>query len=666
LAEPLHPFSGDAPALLSADGGSWEPTKTDGNISSSQETTPAVTTNNEEERMCRYCFEGEEGGELISPCRCAGGQKWVHLICLRAWQRTVLVSQPTHPDLYDADTRQRICNVCKAEFTCPPPTRAELLASFTGPELVVLIDEGRMIASAEDFSWELEQQVSSYPEAMWDGLVYRNWVRGVFWIVKVVEDRERESVLLRVNDDEDLARFSQHLGEDGESFHLRGRRFSLLLQGPLRDVRETATPEERREVVRALSAPLTFRLRPEPASDCGEDGIVAVNLTRPFDLTNSRGPLDSNRRSVFCDALRQVGHSSEDFPAQITHFIAGPCEDEQVAACFVIANGEFTIMRDSDCLPTALRAVQALTHRASTIDTDVAEDVDGETEECQGHTRPPLRSEAFTAATEADLVTALEVEDSSLDDAAASHGTVETTGQSPHIAARKRRRLDSPPEAVAGSGGGEGSDGGNRERNSDAALAVGGHEDEEPVRLCIFWGYAGWSRCQLMGEIARGSWGLCKGEIGDVVTTGTAEVWRSVYPRLIFAPKSEMSETYRGQARQEEEHRRELRRMAIFHDLLRGRPGRRARENAARQAAAQIAGGGGDDNVAYGDGDRDQLAELLAAVAPGEDVEVDGDGSSAQQDGEVDDTHELVDDENDTDGQNYEEDDYGHGAYALQ
>ena len=37
----------------------------------------------EEERMCRYCFEGEEEGPLISPCACKGGQKWVHLSCLR-------------------------------------------------------------------------------------------------------------------------------------------------------------------------------------------------------------------------------------------------------------------------------------------------------------------------------------------------------------------------------------------------------------------------------------------------------------------------------------------------------------------------------------------------------------------------------------------------------
>ena len=50
-----------------------------------------------EEKMCRYCFCGTEEGELISPCECKGGQRYVHLHCLRRWQRMVLVSQPTHP-----------------------------------------------------------------------------------------------------------------------------------------------------------------------------------------------------------------------------------------------------------------------------------------------------------------------------------------------------------------------------------------------------------------------------------------------------------------------------------------------------------------------------------------------------------------------------------------
>ena len=85
-------------------------------------TTTTAPDDDEDEVLCRYCFEGPEAGELLSPCNCKGGQKWVHLSCLRRWQRMVLVSQPTHPAFYERDPRHHECNVCKSKFTCPPPT----------------------------------------------------------------------------------------------------------------------------------------------------------------------------------------------------------------------------------------------------------------------------------------------------------------------------------------------------------------------------------------------------------------------------------------------------------------------------------------------------------------------------------------------------------------
>lgn len=106
----------------------------------------------EEEPMCRYCLGGadEEDGTLISPCMCKGGQKYVHLSCLRRWQRMVLVSQPTHPSFYERDERQYTCNVCKSEFTCAPPTRQELMQSFTGavvlPSHIILHRSGATLA----------------------------------------------------------------------------------------------------------------------------------------------------------------------------------------------------------------------------------------------------------------------------------------------------------------------------------------------------------------------------------------------------------------------------------------------------------------------------------------------------------------------------------------
>ena len=115
-----------------------------------------MSLNAEDERICRYCFEGEEEGSLISPCKCSGGQKFVHMACLRRWQRGVLVSQPTHPAFYEDDVRHHRCNVCLSDYTCPPPSRGELMESFTGPELAALLEPGCVIASHDQFSSHLK------------------------------------------------------------------------------------------------------------------------------------------------------------------------------------------------------------------------------------------------------------------------------------------------------------------------------------------------------------------------------------------------------------------------------------------------------------------------------------------------------------------------------
>jgi hypothetical protein len=118
----------------------------------------------EEEELCRYCFDGPEEGTMLSGiCACTGGQKHVHLDCLRRWQRMVLVSQPTHPAFYQDDVRHHTCNVCAAAFNIPPPTRLELMRTFTGAEIAALISEGCIIASHRVFSDELERQLRAMP-----------------------------------------------------------------------------------------------------------------------------------------------------------------------------------------------------------------------------------------------------------------------------------------------------------------------------------------------------------------------------------------------------------------------------------------------------------------------------------------------------------------------
>lgn len=145
----------------------------------------AVSDEEDEEKLCRYCFEGTEAGALLSPCACKGGQKWVHLTCLRRWQRMVLVSQPTHPAFYERDPRHHECGVCKTTFTCPPPTRHELMASFTGPELGALVKAGCVIGAHEVFTEELERQMFGMSAVTQHASSYAHWCGGAYLITHV-------------------------------------------------------------------------------------------------------------------------------------------------------------------------------------------------------------------------------------------------------------------------------------------------------------------------------------------------------------------------------------------------------------------------------------------------------------------------------------------------
>ena len=69
-------------------------------------------------------------------------------------------------------------------------------------------------------------------------------------------------------------------------------------------------------------------------------------------------------------------------------------------------------------------------------------------------------------------------------------------------------------------------------------------------RVFAFWGNATWSRTQLLGEIARGHWGLCKGSTADIVAKPSLR-WEGLHGRLGFAPVTEMTEEFMRKARRE-------------------------------------------------------------------------------------------------------------------
>mmetsp|Transcript_114239 Transcript_114239/g.319216 ORF Transcript_114239/g.319216 Transcript_114239/m.319216 type:complete len:353 (+) Transcript_114239:1-1059(+) len=337
-----------------------------------------------------------------------------------------------------------------------------------------------------------------------------------------------------------------------------------------------------------------MRLRPEAGADHGEDGVVAVNLTRPFDLFRGRLGIDHRRRAAWAEALAVVGAASvDDLRSQVSHLHAGPCEEERPAACIVIAGGRCKLFRDIDCLLRGLRAAEAVAGRGRRSDAQVAP-------------TEPLR-EAWDGW--ADEEPSMEVDyDGGEELVAMDLGAADDAQPEGRTDDDHPRLTSAAPQESA---------------NPDPLEA--GDDGVEPVRLLVFWGYAGWSRCQLLGEIARGSWGLCGAELGDVVSSGAHEVWHTIYPRLVFAPRTEMSESYGGRVPQDQERRRELHRQAIYRDLA--------------SPLAALTPGGGDappGDMGSDDGDRaslDSLALLGEAEAEAEESEADSDHSDDEESG---------------------------------
>lgn len=277
-----------------------------------------------EEKICRYCFgdENEEGG-LISPCECKGGQKYVHLSCLRRWQRMVLVSQSTHPAFQTDDERHYICNVCKGRYSCAPPSRGELMASFTGPEIAALVQEGCIIASRDVFTQMLEeasQQSVLFPRSS------SHWIRGVYLITDVTPEKEAE--LLGLDDPELRDHIVSELDERNR-ITLQGREFELVSAESLAGI---PTDRLRSTLAKLLIPPsVSIVLRSINPISCADDHIGAVNLTHPISI-----PIQAKARKYVTRAIENCTRKYPGIPqVELIHFSGGPCAPSEIATCIV-------------------------------------------------------------------------------------------------------------------------------------------------------------------------------------------------------------------------------------------------------------------------------------------------------------------------------------------
>merc|ERR1719343_1636076 len=93
-----------------------------------------------------------DSGDLVSPCACKGTGEFVHVACLRQWQKSVVLTQPTHPK-YQTQIDE-ICNICETPFkdAYKPASRRDVIMQYLkgddGPEIADLVRVGNLLVSS--------------------------------------------------------------------------------------------------------------------------------------------------------------------------------------------------------------------------------------------------------------------------------------------------------------------------------------------------------------------------------------------------------------------------------------------------------------------------------------------------------------------------------------
>jgi len=285
-----------------------------------------------EEKLCRFCFEeGDEENPLLSPCNCSGGQKYIHLNCLRKWQRINIVSQPTHPAFWKDDVRHHKCNVCTATFTCPPPSRHELMTSFTGPEIAGMIDTGFVIGAHRIFSEEMNKELTEYPEVMHERLGLSHWIRGCYLIYDCIVDDGL--VPLKVSLPSSIDSIDANIELEGKRYNLCDESHSELeivnilagMTSPDQTSEDFVTLLQTAREQKLLTYPFFIIYKAEEVS-CGDDHIQAVNLTKP------KTPSELMHKQVL-NARKLAGKKTNN--VKVNHYIGGPCDTSSIRNCIV-------------------------------------------------------------------------------------------------------------------------------------------------------------------------------------------------------------------------------------------------------------------------------------------------------------------------------------------
>jgi len=163
----------------------------------SDKNTDDNNTDDKEQLNCRYCFNNDIERNLIAPCECKGGQKWVHIECLRKWQKSVLLSQSTNPR-YRTNIDEK-CNVCLSKFKIKPPDRYEMMLKYAGSEMAKLLRPGTFIVSDKTVSDNNLELIEKHKNDKFLVSSMTHWIYGIYLITDVIKSNNNDDSIIGVD-----------------------------------------------------------------------------------------------------------------------------------------------------------------------------------------------------------------------------------------------------------------------------------------------------------------------------------------------------------------------------------------------------------------------------------------------------------------------------------
>ena len=78
----------------------------------------SAATLEKSQNICKICFsEGSEENCLITPCKCTGSVKFVHMSCLKEWLTPKIKIKEKVGFTY-IKWRKMLCEICRTQYDC--------------------------------------------------------------------------------------------------------------------------------------------------------------------------------------------------------------------------------------------------------------------------------------------------------------------------------------------------------------------------------------------------------------------------------------------------------------------------------------------------------------------------------------------------------------------